>query len=125
MRAILAPMPLASHMPLNPCAVVVVLFLLPACGGAPRPAQPNGGPSEVTIEGAPPGDASTSGSSPAPPRPTGDARACCMPSGAYRPGDHAYQDCVAGGGRPWGTDGCGQNTNGTVVAPPPAMAPRP
>jgi hypothetical protein len=47
-----------------------------------------------------------------------------MPGGVDDPADTSYQDCIHAGGRPWGTDGCGQRPDGSIIAPPPSVEPQ-
>jgi hypothetical protein len=104
-------------------ALAIGLVLLAGCGGSAPPATgPAGGPGAVAVPSA-----SSGASDPTPPparQAPVDARACCTPPGAYDPSDTSYEDCVARGGRRWGTDGCGVKADGTVRAPPPSVAPR-
>lgn len=99
-------------------AIAIGLVLLTGCGGSAPPAP---GPAAGAAPSASPGE-----SDPAQPPPRQapvDSRACCTPPGAYDPSDTSYEDCVARGGRRWGTDGCGVKADGTVRAPPPSVAP--
>jgi hypothetical protein len=97
------------------------LELCCACGGSAPPATgPGAGPAAVEVPSASPGG---DPKAPTPPPAPRDSRACCTPPGAYDPNDTSYEDCIARGGRRWGSDGCGVKPDGTVQAPPPSMAP--
>ncbi len=109
-----------------PCFVLISL-VLGACAGsssAPPPQTPQ------PVYAAPPPGSATSPADPGGQQQVvqqtdPDSRACCTPQGAYDPSDTSYNDCVQSGGRPWGSDGCGQTPDGKIIAPPPSMAPGP
>lgn len=107
--------------------LVLISLVLGACAGsssAPPPQTPQ------PVHAAPPPDSATSPADPGGQQQVvqhtdPDSRACCTPQGAYDPSDTSYNDCVQSGGRPWGSDGCGQTPDGKIIAPPPSMAPGP
>jgi hypothetical protein len=87
-------------------AIAVVAY---ACASAsPQPGAP-----------APATAPSPGGAAVAPLPAPAATRPCCIPQGAEDPADRGYEDCVAAGGRRWGTDGCGVRPDGSAIAPPP------
>jgi hypothetical protein len=98
-------------------AAATIALLAGACGEPGRtPVPPPASPPPLA---PPPGNVAPS---PPPAAAAGD-RACCVPSGVDDPADDSYRRCVAAGGRRWGTDGCGQNPDGSTQAAPPSAEP--